>query len=327
LEGFQLADIKQLNLPNMQDNNNPGAYSRRRFFKTGSLAALAGVFAPHNFIKADPNRPLAFICDPTTPDIQGPYYLPNAPSTTVLAGPNEPGTRLFIAGKVFSNDCTSPVQGAKVEVWQANAAAVYDNSASFKFRGTMFSAADGSYGFETIHPGPYLNGSTYRPAHIHFKVTYNGTVLVTQLYFQGDPYISNDPWASDPAAAERIIPLNTDGNGVEHGVFDISMNVLTGTKSPHSDTGYILQNYPNPFASLTNIHYVVFRTGLVGVDIFDGAGALVRPLVRQRQANGRYTLNWDGADASGRQLPNGVYPCVLSVDSVPIGKIILVRQA
>ena len=60
------------------------------------------------------------------------------------------------------------------------------------------SGSDGSYSFKTIIPGHYLNGSQYRPAHIHVTVTAAGhKSLTTQLYFEGDPYNSIDPFIED----------------------------------------------------------------------------------------------------------------------------------
>ncbi|MCH8330212.1 MAG: catechol 1,2-dioxygenase, partial [Bacteroidetes bacterium] len=60
--------------------------------------------------------------------------------------------------------------------------------------------------------------------HIHFKITASDhKELVTQLYFQGDPFIDDDPWASDKDAEDRIIVLDEDNNGNKSGTFDIKM--------------------------------------------------------------------------------------------------------
>ena len=72
----------------------------------------------------------------------------------------------------------------------------------------------------------YLNGSTFRPSHIHFKITPPGfNTLITQLYFQGDPYLSTDAAASITSgsfdATNRIIPLVTNSNGDLEGTWDI----------------------------------------------------------------------------------------------------------
>ena len=55
-----------------------------------------------------------------------------------------------------------------------------------------------------------------RPAHIHYRVTEkNNKELVSQIYFQGDPHIAKDPWASKEKAELRILPISledTKGN-------------------------------------------------------------------------------------------------------------------
>ncbi len=46
-----------------------------------------------------------------------------------------------------------------------------------------------------IVPGRYLNGSRYRPAHVHVKLSAPGhPPLTTQLYFPEDPYNKGDPF-------------------------------------------------------------------------------------------------------------------------------------
>ncbi len=170
-------------------------------------------------------------CLATSDDILGPFYLVGSPVTTQVAAENEPGTRLYISGSVLSNDCMTPVPDAMIEVWQANDAAVYDTSQNFNLRGTMYSDANGQYSFETIMPGAYLNGSQFRPKHIHYRVTREGfPSLITQLYFEGDPFIPADPWASQSDAVMRIIPLNDIGGGELEGVFDIVLDGHVGIK-------------------------------------------------------------------------------------------------
>jgi catechol 1,2-dioxygenase len=66
----------------------------------------------------------------------------------------------------------------------------------------------GVYSFTTILPGKYLNGELYRPAHIHFRVTAPGyREIISQIYFKGDPHITEDPWASQPKAEHRILSV------------------------------------------------------------------------------------------------------------------------
>jgi len=161
----------------------------------------------------------------TSGDILGPFYRENAPTRTYLNVNNQAGTLLEIKGTVYGEDCKTPLNNAKIEIWHANDSGEYDNSSNdFEFRGVVSSNSDGKYEFSTILPGQYLNGDTYRPSHVHFKITVSGhKELVTQLYFEGDPFIGSDPWASNEDAEERIIILKEDSNGDKSGIFDIKM--------------------------------------------------------------------------------------------------------
>ena len=162
----------------------------------------------------------------TSKDILGPFYREDSPSRTDLNVNGRVGTLLNISGVVFGEDCVTPLSNATIEVWHADDSGAYDNSTDdFEFRGVMNSDSNGQYGFSTIVPGRYLNGNSFRPGHIHFKVSATGhQALVTQLYFQGDPFIGSDPWASDEEAEGRVIALETDDSGVQSGVFDITLN-------------------------------------------------------------------------------------------------------
>jgi catechol 1,2-dioxygenase len=203
----------------------------RRMVLQGIASLLGGCFAPHALAAT------AKSCRLTERDIIGPFYRFGAPFQTKLAGPNEPGERLIVAGKVFSSDCRSRLPNTLIEIWQANQAGFYDTDkpgnfterVDFHLRGMMLTDQQGSYEFETIMPGRYpvppnLPGlekyaGLTRPAHIHFRVSESLHVpLTTQLYFKDDPNIAKDPWASrKPSMA---IGLKQDGK-LLRGNFDI----------------------------------------------------------------------------------------------------------
>jgi protocatechuate 3,4-dioxygenase beta subunit len=129
-----------------------------------------------------------------------------------------------ISGIVYGPDCQTPLAGAIVDVWQANEKGSYDNDGNndppngeYKLRGRMKTNDKGEYEYTTIVPGRYLNGATYRPAHIHYKVSEpNHQELTTQLYFKGDPYIAKDPFVH----ASLVINLTAHNKG-KKGQFDI----------------------------------------------------------------------------------------------------------
>lgn len=126
----------------------------------------------------------------------GPYYTADAPVRTTLVENGITGTPLVVEGYVLGLGGTgttcATLARAEVDVWQADDAGTYDN-AGFKLRGVFMADASGKYRMETILPGRYLDGAKYRPRHIHVRVRAPGrTELVTQLYFDGDPYNATD---------------------------------------------------------------------------------------------------------------------------------------
>jgi len=134
-------------------------------------------------------------CAATAPNIEGPFYKPGAPQRARL-GRNRRGVPLVVEGMVRDADCR-PVPGAWLDIWHADGEGAYDND-GFGLRGRLRADGGGRYRLETIIPGHYLNGPTYRPAHIHVKLAAPGfRPLTTQLYFPGDPYNEGDPFILD----------------------------------------------------------------------------------------------------------------------------------
>ncbi len=288
---------------------------RRQFLRSGSLLTLGSLLLPRELFSR-PAAPAGGGCDPTSDDILGPYYLAGSPVTTLVAQPDEPGDRLFLSGTVLSSDCITPVPETVIEVWQANDAAVYDTSPAFNLRATFSSDPNGQYAFETIMPGAYLNGNQYRPKHIHFRVNKPGfPELITQLYFEGDPYIPADPWASQPDAALRIIPLNELGGGAQEGVFDIVLDGQVGIKPNRFGTdGDLLPVYPNPMMEQCNIHFNVFHPARTALHIADLNGRVLVSLLDENRGQGRYTTQWNGRDNAGNEAAAGTYLCLLHMD-------------
>lgn len=152
-----------------------------------------------------------------TPDqILGPFYpvhqQPLAGGDLTAQG-QAAGLVLHLSGRVLMLDGT-PVAGAQVEIWQANSHGRYRHAGDVNpapldphFNGFAVTTtdADGRYSFTTVKPASYpTSPTTWRPAHIHFAVTARAERLVTQMYFEGDPYNSSDPFLQSARRPEAL---------------------------------------------------------------------------------------------------------------------------
>ncbi|MFO0930607.1 MAG: hypothetical protein U0736_26840 [Gemmataceae bacterium] len=167
---------------------------------------------------------------PTEDNILGPYYRAGAPFRGKMTPPLEPGTVLLVRGRVWGFDSRKPLAGARLDVWQANAAGRYDNDDPdhpprpdvFVNRTRLITDENGGYEFETVHPGRYQTGpGTWRPAHIHYAIAHPGyRTLVTQLYFKGDPHNATDPFVR-PSLVIDLQTVRAGAGSYEYGVFDV----------------------------------------------------------------------------------------------------------
>ena len=149
-------------------------------------------------------------CKPTESDMLGPFYKEDAPFKQRL-GEGIEGERLIITGKVMDMRC-QPLKGAILDIWQANSTGEYDNK-GFTLRGKVNTNNDGVYLIDTIIPKEYGRDIT-RPGHIHLKVGVpNQPTLTTQLYFEGDPYLTD---LEDKSLIMKI----TESNGTKKAKFD-----------------------------------------------------------------------------------------------------------
>ena len=280
----------------MEDNQG-----RRQFLKKGILAGICSVILPLNLrAKSLEEIPLA-PANPTTQDLygQGPFYTANAPEVqnNSLVEASEQGDHLILSGYVFDSDDASPIANAEIDIWHADDNGAYDNS-GYHLRGKTYSDDTGHYSFETIKPGLYLNGSTYRPSHIHFKITPpNEASLITQLYFEDDPYIASDAAASVTQgsfnASERIIPLSLNSDGKYEGcwniVFDID-EVVNGINH-HHDKGVIYAISVNATDNSLLLKIGVFENAEIEIILYDMKGNNLGQIISDRFPSGKHELS------------------------------------
>ena len=197
----------------------PGQMSklnRRALLRAAALMAAAGAASPVGLLWAQTNS-----LRRTADQILGPFYpvegkFEHVDDLTHLPGKEgrAKGQLLVVTGRVLTTG-GEPVRGARLEIWQANAAGRYahpddTNSAPLdpNFLGytTLTSSADGTYRFRTIKPGAYPTGpDEIRPPHIHFEVSGSHDHLVTQMYFEGEPLNDKDRWLQSLRRPERLM--------------------------------------------------------------------------------------------------------------------------
>lgn len=165
----------------------------------------------------------------------------NAPWNIVVAGPEEPGERLVVEGRVV--DGTTPIAGASVYVFHTDAQGFYapgrhDPAAAEsnpRLHGALRTDREGRYRFETIRPGSY-DGLA---AHVHYVVLASGyRPRVFEVQFQDDPILVARVQAGVPQIPQSlrdspcfkagpdviaIRPVRRDAAGISHVVRDLDM--------------------------------------------------------------------------------------------------------
>ena len=290
---------------------------RRMFIKTGIMGTIGAGIMPSSILSGRD-------CATTYPDILGPYWSENHPQRTVLANPDEPGIRIFISGNVTTNDCETPIQNTLVDVWHANDEGCYtvfqecesgnsDND-TYNLRGIIITDENGHYAFESILPG-YYSG---RPRHFHYKITTpSGLELVTQCYFEVDPYI-NEEWEENHPGL--VIPQEDTENGLV-GIFDIVMDEEASEVSNDNNfnlppKGFTLDTvFPNPFNSSIRIDFTINNLGYVDIGIYDIAGKWVINLIGKHMHSGKYSIVWNGSDMAGNSVASGSYLVLMKFGS------------
>lgn len=195
---------------------------RREFTKLTGLSIIA--ISTTGFISFNGENYVGD-CE-TTSDILGPFYRPDSPVRDNLIIKGEPGEIVELSGTVRHKDCSTAYKNAKVELWHCSHEEVYDNdSDEFRYRGTTYCDEGGNYKFKTQMPVPYdAGGGEIRPAHFHMMISAPGYQnLITQIYFEGDPYLEKDPSTISPKAKQRILKLKKEGE-LNKIVFDCNMN-------------------------------------------------------------------------------------------------------
>jgi protocatechuate 3,4-dioxygenase, beta subunit len=196
-----------------------GELGRRELLMMSAVLAGAGMVGSSAVADA------ATRLQPTPEQVRGPFFPLEQPARTadLTTVPGRAGRArgqvINVMGQVV-NLSGEPVPSAGIEVWQANSFGRYrdprdTNPAPLdpNFDGSALLVGDreGRYRFRTIKPAAYRVGpNLMRPAHIHFQVTGKEDRLVTQMYFENDPYNATDPILNGAPLKQLLITKMLD---------------------------------------------------------------------------------------------------------------------
>jgi len=160
----------------------------------------------------------------TPATVLGPFHIAGSPELEYGADMAEglPGVPLYITGTVRDLD-GEPVGRAVLDVWQADTDGAYEAQLEVdeaRLRAKYTATPTGTYCVQTIAPLGYsipMDGavgelisrtdiSSYRPAHVHFKIDAPGyEPLITHLFPEGTDYLDSDVVFG--TKAELVIPF------------------------------------------------------------------------------------------------------------------------
>jgi len=90
-------------------------------------------------------------------------------------------------------------------------------------------------------------------------------------------------------------PINGDGGS----------DITVGSANDYK----LYQNYPNPFNPTTKISYKINVEGMVVLQVYNLVGQVIKVLVSEVQAPGRYEVEFDGSE-----MTSGVYLYKLQIN-------------
>ncbi len=194
----------------------------------------------------------------TPSSVEGPFHAPAPPRENgawIAEGPERRrGQVMVVRGRVTDTGGT-PIEGATVDIWQADDAGHYDSQDPAQppgnLRGLFTTGADGAYWFRSVVPSSYpvptdgpvggllraLGRHPMRPAHIHCRVEAPGhRPVTTHVFVAGDEYLDSD--AAFAVKEELIVTPVMRRDGESHGldgpfadfVFDVRLVPLEVTR-------------------------------------------------------------------------------------------------
>ncbi len=117
----------------------------------------------------------------------------------------------------------------------------------------------------------------------------------------------------------RIDEVNTTGT-TQGNLWSFTTALVTGI----IDKELTASNYPNPFATFTNVQFTLKKAAFVNLVIYNTSGKLVADLIQEERESGSHIAVWNPTYSNG--VSPGIYIYQLSVgDEVKTGKLLYRR--
>jgi Outer membrane protein Omp28 len=122
-------------------------------------------------------------------------------------------------------------------------------------------------------------------------------------------YTKTLPAAWNPANMHIIGMVNMHGSTVRPtlNAEEVPFSFATGFAQGPAAAGLSLQVYPNPLETRSTISFNLLETGHVVVDVYSLTGQKIAILADDITNAGMHSVYWDGSDAAGRPVANGMY--------------------
>jgi hypothetical protein len=158
----------------------------------------------------------------------------------------------------------------------------------YTFLGGTDEGSEGSWYGINGYPWSFTAWAAYEPS--------NGSGVEHYLHFWNPINTWNDVKSPTPQVKAFLVEYldYTDVDDTENSI-----------KFPEDYT--LLENYPNPFNPGTNIIYSLPTRSQVTISIFNILGQKINVIVDDEKSAGKHTVQWNGTDFSGREVPSGVY--------------------
>jgi len=167
---------------------------------------------------------------------------------------------------------------------------------------------------------PTANGHVW-----DFEATTSLESMMNKLTWDNSTFGDNDlQLMLYDVAADRIINMR------EQSEYKFTLNKTHPFKIVFGDENFIKNNlvsakvsvgkaYPNPFNQSVTLPFTLSESTsgyFVRAEVYNNMGQLVKTMLNQPFKTGFYSVDWDGTNASGQELPGGIYFYRLSVETL-----------